>query len=484
MLFYNVITIFMVVLTDMNCLLLYTAVYLRDTAHFIQAIQQIENSGLEVSPLSIVRSLRRAAGHDDAFTQTFLRTTQDDSDTHILTANHSQDVKAWSVEFLRFFDKAIHNFVTDSREERGVVLTPDGTTIALAPLLQGIEAGLKARSEGHPPEGLHSLTLARTLGLSFLHAYNTSTVDRLGPDGCWDNVTAPMVFTLMGPPSLATDALINGGMDGAILGAHLSDDSEAVPKLSMLLESYYHFQLGEAGLDEAPRLVSAMRRENYRKLVPPSLLEETVQEFLADREPSAHLREAVKEGVLDFVLRYLDCPPMIPRCQWGAKIPKGIPVRLSPPLQFLYIHHTEIPSRPCLNFQQCSKNMRAMQRFHQEDRGWQDIGYSFVIGSDGYMYEGRGWGRVGSHTRNHNALGYGVAFVGNYSASLPTQHSLDLVRHRLAKCGVTSRFLQANYTVWGHRQATDTTCPGNALYSEISTWEHFGDTRSSTAKHN
>lgn len=292
----------------------YTTVYLRNTEHFIQAIKKIENSGLEASPLSIVRSLRKAAGHDDAYTQTFLGTTQDDdSGTNILTANHSsKNIESWSLDFLRFFDKAIHNFVTDAREERGVVLTPDGTTIALAPLLQGIEAGLKApRSVGlsQPPQGLHFLTLGRTLGLSFLNAYNdSSSVDRLGPDGCWDNVTAPMVFTLQGAPSLATDALINGGMDGAILGAHLTADGGSSPlqlKLSTLLESYYNFQLGEAGLDGAPQLISAKRRENYRTLVPPNVLEKTVLEFLADRKPSARLIEAVKEGMRDFTLRYL-----------------------------------------------------------------------------------------------------------------------------------------------------------------------------------
>lgn len=293
--FYSVLTISV----------LSTAVYQRDTDHFIQAVQKIEKSGLGLSPLTLVRSLRRAAGHDDTFTQRFLGATHNDSETGTLITDSSGNVEAWSSEFLGFFDKAIHNFVTDAREERGVVLTPDGTTVALAPLLKGIEAGLKARAEGHHPEGLHSLTLARNLGLSFLQAFNSSFAERLGPNGCWDNVSAPMVFTLLGPPSLATDALINGGMDGAILGAHVSDGALAQPKLSELLKSYYHFQLGEGGLDKAPRLVSPLRRENYRVLVPPSVLEDMVLEFLADRNPSAELKAAVKVGIQDFVLRYL-----------------------------------------------------------------------------------------------------------------------------------------------------------------------------------
>lgn len=39
--------------------------------------------------------------------------------------------------------------------------------------------------------------------------------------------------------------------------------------------------------------------------------------------------------------------------------------------------------------------------------GWSDIGYSFVIGEDGNVYEGRGWDTVGAHTLHHNTDGLG-----------------------------------------------------------------------------
>lgn len=60
---------------------------------------------------------------------------------------------------------------------------------------------------------------------------------------------------------------------------------------------------------------------------------------------------------------------------WGAEPYRGTPTNLSLPLSFLYIHHTHAPGRPCLTFEQCSADMRAMQRFHQDERGWDDIGY-------------------------------------------------------------------------------------------------------------
>ena len=43
-------------------------------------------------------------------------------------------------------------------------------------------------------------------------------------------------------------------------------------------------------------------------------------------------------------------------------------------------------------------------------QGWSDIGYSFLIGGDGRVYEGRGWGRVGAHTYGYNSRAYGIRY--------------------------------------------------------------------------
>ena len=41
--------------------------------------------------------------------------------------------------------------------------------------------------------------------------------------------------------------------------------------------------------------------------------------------------------------------------------------------------------------------------------GWSDIGYSFLVGGDGKVYEGRGWNHVGAHTSGYNSEGIGKA---------------------------------------------------------------------------
>ncbi|XP_028260489.1 N-acetylmuramoyl-L-alanine amidase [Parambassis ranga] len=457
-----------------------TGIHLRNMDSFIRAVQQVEDSNPGLSPLVLVRALRGTAGHDDVMTVHFLGASYNLSDSRIL------QTAILNASSFSFFDKAIHHIVTDHGEERGVVLAPDGTTVALAPLLLGIESGLKAKNQGSAAVGLFPLTLGRTLGLSFLSLQDFPPSLRLGPNGCWDNVEHPKVFKLSQPATLATDAIISGGMDGAILGTDLSNltASEEPKALSEILKEYYSFtlQVGQ-GLDAVTGPISPRRRELSRAILESPDLHSKVMETLElvwKLEKTEWIGldtgvgKAVKDGLQTFVHKYWDCPQIIPRCQWGAKAHRGTPIPLSLPLQYLYVHHTYEPSSPCLSFRNCSRNMRSMQRYHQEDRGWSDIGYSFVVGSDGYVYEGRGWNYLGTHTRGHNDVGYGVSIIGNYTATLPSRHAMDLLRHHLVRCAVNRGGLAATFTIHGHRQVVNyTKCPGDALFSEIKTWEHF-----------
>ncbi|KAK5926465.1 hypothetical protein CgunFtcFv8_022035 [Champsocephalus gunnari] len=457
-----------------------TGVHLRNMESFIQAVQQVEDSNPGLCPLALVRALRKTAGHDDEMTIHFLGASYSIAYAEVL------EKAILNASSFSFFDKAIHHIVTDYGEERGVVLAPDGTTVALAPLLLGIETGLKAKVEGTSPVGMFPLTLGRRLGLSFLSLQDFPPSNRLGPNGCWDSVERPKLFKLSRPATLATDAVINGGMDGAILGMDYSNllASEQPPALSEFLKGYYSYVLHEGqGLDDITSHVSPRRREISRSILEPLDLYSQVMETLAlvwKLEKTEWIAldtgvgKAVKDGLQEFVNKFWVCPQIIPRCQWGAKAYQSTPIPLSLPVQFLYVHHTYEPSSPCLSFPNCSRNMRAMQRFHQEDRGWSDIGYSFVIGSDGYIYEGRGWNYLGTHTRGHNSIGYGVSIIGNYTAALPSHHAMDLLRHRLVQCAVDGGGLAANFTIQGHRQVVNyTSCPGDAFFSEIRSWEHF-----------
>ena len=57
--------------------------------------------------------------------------------------------------------------------------------------------------------------------------------------------------------------------------------------------------------------------------------------------------------------------------------------------------------------------------------GWSDIGYSFLVGGDGNVYEGRGWGREGAHTFGYNSVSYAASFMGDYTSTLPPTSALN-----------------------------------------------------------
>lgn len=274
----------------------------------IQAIEQVEDSNPGLSPLALVRALRRTAGHDNEMTIHFL------GPSYNLSVDEVLDTAILNASSFRFFDKAVHHIVTQSGEERGVVLTPDGTTVALSPLLLGIESGLKASTDGTPPAGIFPLTLGRRLGLSFLSLQEFPPSYRLGPNGCWDSVKHPKVFKLSKPATLATDAIINGGMDGLILGMDLSNHSAPQQALSELLKGYYNFTLHEMrGLDAVHTHISPRRREISKSILEPldlyGLVMETLNliwklektEWIA---LDKGVEKAVKEGLQEFAHKY------------------------------------------------------------------------------------------------------------------------------------------------------------------------------------
>jgi hypothetical protein len=186
-------------------------------------------------------------------------------------------------------------------------------------------------------------------------------------------------------------------------------------------------------------------------------------------------------------------PPILARRAWarGMAHPRVAPgygaVRLA------FVHHTQNPNGYAPG--EVPGMLRAIFVFHRHVKGWNDIGYNFVIDSYGRVWEGRAGGIdepvVGAQAGGYNLVSTGVAVLGSFaSRRIPpaAQGVLErLLAWKLSLHGISaegsvtvrvnpagavySRF-PANARVSlpriaGHRDGDSTDCPGDALYREL-----------------
>ncbi|KAH8378654.1 hypothetical protein KR009_000483 [Drosophila setifemur] len=159
-----------------------------------------------------------------------------------------------------------------------------------------------------------------------------------------------------------------------------------------------------------------------------------------------------------------------PRSSWGAVAARS-PTRVSGPVDFVIIHHSDNPNG-CSTSEQCKRMIKNIQSDHKGRRNFSDIGYNFIVAGDGKVYEGRGFGLQGSHAPNYNSKSIGIVFIGNFQSSAPSAQMLQNAKD-LIEMAKQRGALKENYTLLGHRQTKATSCPGDALFNQIKTWPHW-----------
>ncbi len=98
------------------------------------------------------------------------------------------------------------------------------------------------------------------------------------------------------------------------------------------------------------------------------------------------------------------------------------------------IHHTEAPDQ-CHDQNACIAAVKDIQNFHINTRHWYDIGYNFLLGGDGHIYEGRGWSEEGAHTIGLNNMSVALSLIGNFEKVDPPKLMLDLAQ-KWIECGI------------------------------------------------
>uniref|UniRef100_A0A2K5TR02 Peptidoglycan recognition protein 3 n=1 Tax=Macaca fascicularis TaxID=9541 RepID=A0A2K5TR02_MACFA len=162
------------------------------------------------------------------------------------------------------------------------------------------------------------------------------------------------------------------------------------------------------------------------------------------------------------------CPNIIKRSVWEARETHCPKMNL--PAKYVIIIHTAGTS--CTVSTDCQTVVRNIQSFHMDTRNFCDIGYHFLVGQDGGVYEGVGWHVQGSHTYGFNDIALGIAFIGYFVEKPPNAAALEAAQD-LIQCAVVEGYLTPNYLLVGHSDVVSILSPGQALYNIISTWPHF-----------
>ncbi|MFE0270802.1 peptidoglycan-binding protein [Streptomyces sp. NPDC058992] len=159
---------------------------------------------------------------------------------------------------------------------------------------------------------------------------------------------------------------------------------------------------------------------------------------------------------------------LISRAEWGARpyrTPNGATpysrARRGVKLHYLGTAYEDRPHTACAAY------VRKIQTSHMDGNGWSDIGYSFVVCTHGYVFEGRGLKRRNSANGNTslNEQDYAVLLlVGSSGLTKPTDAQLAGGRDAIDYCREHG---PAGDWLGGHRDGYATTCPGDAVYAWV-----------------
>ncbi|MBI4370504.1 MAG: N-acetylmuramoyl-L-alanine amidase [Elusimicrobia bacterium] len=149
------------------------------------------------------------------------------------------------------------------------------------------------------------------------------------------------------------------------------------------------------------------------------------------------------------------------RSDWNAQQPKDDYAGNRP--RRITLHHTA--GKYSESLEESIEEMRFLQEFHQQARGWLDIGYHFIIDGKGRTFEGRPSGARGAHAAGHNTGNIGIALMGYYHEPINNRASveqLESVARLIA--WVSGAYSISPKTLKGHRDLNATACPGDTLY--------------------
>jgi hypothetical protein len=190
-------------------------------------------------------------------------------------------------------------------------------------------------------------------------------------------------------------------------------------------------------------------------------------------------------------LELAGAPPIITRADWHAdeSIRRAGPYYYADGIHLAIVHHTA--GSNSYSKAQSASIVRAIELYHVQGNGWNDIGYNFLVDKYGQVFEGRYGGItrpvVGAHAQGFNSGSVGISVIGDYGSTAITPAAraalVSLIAWRLDLAHVdplskVARVSAGNprypagtavtlNAISGHRDAYPTSCPGASLYGQL-----------------
>lgn len=156
---------------------------------------------------------------------------------------------------------------------------------------------------------------------------------------------------------------------------------------------------------------------------------------------------------------------IIPRTAWGARHPDGF-ANAPLPAPECWLHHS-VTAAPDTSapFDDDFAAVRSLEQIGQ-DRFGGGISYTWLITPVGLIFQGHSVGRQGAHTAGRNDRARAICFIGNYEIAAPTAAQLRSAAWLLQHAQAMGWLQQARLN-GGHRDVSQTACPGQHAYARI-----------------
>ena len=213
---------------------------------------------------------------------------------------------------------------------------------------------------------------------------------------------------------------------------------------------------------QSPRVAEARKKRLARRSEPTARSRQTV----AVKEPKRTTRTQSRRQAPSTAKRRTPSHEIriLGRSSWNARAPKTSRLKPMGKISRITVHHSAGKTFWAHSREDTARHIRSIQRYHQDEKKWADIGYHYVIDRAGIVWQGRSRSYQGAHAGGAaNRGNIGIVVLGNYTRQEPHREQIRSLANLVGQ--LSDRHGVPHYRVYTHKelQPGHTACPGPAL---------------------